>query len=245
MKIIVYKITNEENNKVYIGQTTRSLKKRLYDHITKSNNGMQRKFHKAISDIGKEKFKISQICECTNNEIANILELYFIKKYNSIIEGYNTNMQSIISDSNRGIKNGMYGKIGKKSIIARPIIAIKYDDTISEWDSMNLFCNENKECDVRNVQAVAAGKRSICSNYCFFYSEEYTEEKLIEKRSKSAFSRRVTLLDKDNNLIKHFKNLDEAALETNISKHAISYRIKNKNKNENESYFVYDFKIFK
>lgn len=243
MEIKIYKITNINNNKVYIGQTTRSLKTRMYDHIAKANSGMQRKLQKAIVEFGKEKFKIEQICICSDAKTADELELYYIKKYNSIENGYNT--RNLAAGSfNRGSQNGMYGKKGNKSPSARPIITVKYDDNIAEWESMSLFCEANPECDIRNVQAAAVGKRNLCCNFVIFYKENYSEDKLIEIRKKSK-SKRITWLDENKELIKHFENLEEAKKETKISKATITNRIKNGIKNKDKSYFVYDFKIFK
>ena len=244
MKIKIYKITNKINNKVYIGQTSRPLKKRLWDHITKANRGLKRKFHLAISELGKENFEIEEIAETDSKEVANEIELNMMKMFDSIENGYNTYLQTAGSN-NRGSSNGMAGKFGAKNTTSRSIIAVYYDDSITEWESMSLFCEANPECDVRNVQAVAAGRRSTANNFTFFYKKDFSEEKVKEKREKAAFQKRVTLLDENGNLIKHFKDLDSAAEETKISKCTIRYRIKKNNKNEDKSYFVYDLKIFK
>lgn len=243
-EIIIYKITNSCNEKVYIGQTTRTLKKRLYDHFSKANKGLKRKLHVAISELGKENFEIKEIAKTYDKKIADFLELEMIKKYDSIENGYNTYFQAGGS-SNRGSSNGMSGKTGVMNTCSRPIIAVYYDDTITEWESMNLFCKANPECDIRNVQAVAAGKRPVVNYFTIFYKEEFSEKKVKEKREKSPQQKRVTLLDKNGVLIKHFKSLDEATKETKISKAAIRYRIEKENKNEDGSYFVYDLKIFK
>lgn len=244
MEIMIYKITNSCNDKIYIGQTTQSLKKRLYNHVTKANSGMQRKFHKAIAELGKENFKIEQLIIATTKEAADKLETFFMKHFDAINNGYNT-IDRAAGSFNRGADNGMAGKTGNSNPCSRPIIAVYYDDTITEWESMSLFCEANKECDVRNVQAVAAGKRAVANNFVIFYKEEFSEEKVKEKREKSLFQRRVTLLDKDKNLIKHFRTLEEASKETGVLKSTLSRRIKKGNKNEDGSYFVYDLKIFK
>ena len=55
---IIYKITNDVNNKVYIGQTTSLIENRWERHCEELDNT---KFHKAIKEIGKEHFTISVI----------------------------------------------------------------------------------------------------------------------------------------------------------------------------------------
>ena len=58
-KMIIYKITNTINNKIYIGQTTRTLKERIADYkkeaIYKPNN---RPISRAINKYGIENFKL-------------------------------------------------------------------------------------------------------------------------------------------------------------------------------------------
>ena len=244
MDVKVYKITNKINEKVYIGQTTRTLKKRLWDHISKANKGLQRKFHIAIAEFGKENFEIEELALVHSKEVADKLELDFITKFDSIKNGYNSYLQAAGS-ANRGTLNGMAGKNGSLNVTSRPIVVVYYDDTITEWESMSMFCDAKKECDIRNVQAVAAGRRATTNHYVIFYKEDFSEEKVIEKRLKSSFQRRITLLNKNGGLIKHFKNIEEASNHSKTHKQTVSRRIKKNIKNEDESYFVYDFKIFK
>lgn len=244
MEIKIYKITNSCNEKIYIGQTTRELKKRMYDHITKANAGIQRKFHLAIAELGKDNFKIEQIAIATNRETADKLETFFITSLDTIKSGYNT-IDRASGSFNRGTANGMSGMKGKLSPIAREIISINYDDTIKEWESISSFCEVHPNFDVRNVQAVAAGKRAVCHEYTFFYKEEFSEEKVEAKRALSKQNRRITLLDKNGKLIKHFKGLEEAAVYMKQTKINISCKITNNKKNKDGSYFVYDLKIFK
>ena len=244
MEIKIYKITNSCNEKIYIGQTTRELKKRMYDHITKANAGIKRKFHLAIAELGKDNFKIEQIAIATNRETADKLETFFITSLDTIKSGYNT-IDRASGSFNRGTANGMSGMKGKLSPIAREIISINYDDTIKEWESISSFCEVHPNFDVRNVQAVAAGKRAVCHEYTFFYKEEFSEEKVEAKRALSKQNRRITLLDKNGKLIKHFKGLEEAAVYMKQTKINISCKITNNKKNKDGSYFVYDLKIFK
>jgi len=49
---IIYLATNKENNKKYIGATTKSINIRKEDHLQKSNNGYGHEFHNAIHTYG-------------------------------------------------------------------------------------------------------------------------------------------------------------------------------------------------
>ena len=87
--MIIYKITNTKNGKVYIGQTTRTLRLRWEQHIRNAKNGGMSKFYKAIRKYGPESFKVETLCTAYSKEELNDLEIYFIHKYNSIEKGYN------------------------------------------------------------------------------------------------------------------------------------------------------------
>ena len=80
MKYLVYKITNDINNKIYIGQTTESLEHRFTRHC-----GYQLQddtyFHRVIKKYGKEHFKIELICECSSQEELDQKEFEYISSY--------------------------------------------------------------------------------------------------------------------------------------------------------------------
>ena len=87
---IIYKITNEVNDMVYIGVTTSSIEKRWTEHKN-SYNRSYRKHRALYGDMckyGIEKFKIEKIAEC-NDEERFVKEQYYIDKYNSFVNGYN------------------------------------------------------------------------------------------------------------------------------------------------------------
>jgi group I intron endonuclease len=89
--MIIYKVTNLLNGKVYIGQTKRSLESRWaqHQHAVKSKYGFC-KLQKAINEIGADNFSIEQIDSAATKEEANEKEVFWIKFYNATIDGYNT-----------------------------------------------------------------------------------------------------------------------------------------------------------
>lgn len=88
--MIIYKITNTENGKVYIGQTIRSLSHRRSQHITRALKGdRDHKLYMAMRKYGIDKFRFEEICSVLSPEYLNELETYFIAKYDSFAHGYN------------------------------------------------------------------------------------------------------------------------------------------------------------
>jgi group I intron endonuclease len=86
---VVYKIINIINNKIYIGYTKNSLKKRFRGHIKKSKTNSNRKLSNAIIKYGPENFKITKISESSSKQEALELEIKYIKNFNSFEKGYN------------------------------------------------------------------------------------------------------------------------------------------------------------
>ena len=89
---IIYKVTNQANNKVYIGQTIQTLNERITKHYykAKQENEYDTHFINALRKYPKENFIWKIIDEAETQEELNTKEKYWIKFYNSIEEGYNT-----------------------------------------------------------------------------------------------------------------------------------------------------------
>ena len=84
--MIVYKIENRVNGKIYVGRTIRTLNTRIYQH--KHNN--KSLIGRAIQKYGWENFSVEIIEECDTFEKLVEREIYWIKKLNSKVpNGYN------------------------------------------------------------------------------------------------------------------------------------------------------------
>ena len=82
----IYKITNDINDKVYIGETTRTLDTRFNEHCFDKRSTSQ--IHKAIQELGWQHFKIEEIEQVPLDKIYE-REAYWVKEYNSFYNGYN------------------------------------------------------------------------------------------------------------------------------------------------------------
>ncbi len=81
----IYIIQNNFNNKVYIGQTTKTIEERYKQHLSCKDNSA---IHQSMRKHGIENFYVSKIEECPNEKL-NEREVYWIKYYNSYKNGYN------------------------------------------------------------------------------------------------------------------------------------------------------------
>lgn len=96
--MIIYKVTNAVNGKVYIGQTTQTLEKRWKNHLHDMKYNTNNKFYNAIKKYGCESF-IKEVIEenIQSEEKLSNREKYWIKYYNSYKEGYNSTIGGEIS----------------------------------------------------------------------------------------------------------------------------------------------------
>lgn len=84
--MIIYKITNNVNGKIYIGQTVRTLEERLSEHKRKKVSLISKAFDK----YGFENFTVEQIDSAESIDELNELEFKYIREYDSITpNGYN------------------------------------------------------------------------------------------------------------------------------------------------------------
>jgi len=85
--LIIYKIQNKINGKIYIGQTIRTLKKRINGHL---NQTRCYRIHRALLKYDIDNFDISILATAKTIEELNILEEKYIEEYNSLSpNGYN------------------------------------------------------------------------------------------------------------------------------------------------------------
>lgn len=88
--MIIYKITNDINGKVYVGQTIRPLDIRWKAHSYRALSGSPYAIHSAIRKYGIEHFHIEQIDVAVSQSELDSKEKYWISKLNTLTpNGYN------------------------------------------------------------------------------------------------------------------------------------------------------------
>lgn len=86
----IYKITNKINNKVYIGQTTKTISERFQRHKNDAlSNRLNTHLAKAIRKYGVENFIIEQIDTAKTQQELTEKEYYWINFYDATHKGYN------------------------------------------------------------------------------------------------------------------------------------------------------------
>ena len=144
---VIYKITNNINNKIYIGQSIDfATRERLHEEsgFNKNSKCYNYPLYNAIRKYGIENFSIEIIDHGNSLEELNIKEIHYIQKYNSVIDfgkgcnldsGGNNESKSKFTKalSQRGENNPSYGKFGDKSHRAVKVINL---DNLNVYGSM-------------------------------------------------------------------------------------------------------------
>ena len=161
----IYKITNVQNNKVYIGQTIRPIQDRFHRHINDAlNNILDTHFTRAIRKYGKDNFIIEQIDQAQTQDELNKKEQYWIQYYNSVQNGYNetdaiskcggNTYQSKTEKEMEVIKEKIrQTKLGAKNPMAKKIKRINI--ITNKVDIFDTIISCAKACGIKN------GKTSI------------------------------------------------------------------------------------
>lgn len=91
----IYLIENDINDKIYIGKTLKSTEYRFREHIRDAfmyrDRDANNKFYNALRKYGAEHFRARCIGKFNADEL-NDMEIYYIKKYNSYKNGYNSTL---------------------------------------------------------------------------------------------------------------------------------------------------------
>lgn len=111
--MIVYKIENKINGKIYIGQTVTTVEHRIKRHLREFGCPA---IHRALNKYGLENFEISILDTAKTQDELNELEIKYIQEYGSMGEkGYNLTEGGIggskpqTQESKEKIRRGLLG----------------------------------------------------------------------------------------------------------------------------------------
>lgn len=178
--MIIYKAQNLINNKIYIGQTVLNLETRKRQHINAWRYGKTYPFALAIKKYGIENFSWEIIFEddFVTIEELNDKESYYIKMYNSSVDGHGYNLRACgenkflseetklkISEAQRGEKNHMYGKTGALNPTSK---RVKNITTGVVYDSAS-ECSRIEGLQLSHICSVCRGDRGSTGGFVFRY----------------------------------------------------------------------------
>lgn len=208
---IVYKITNQLNNKSYIGITTRSLAQRWTEHVREAFNpnsdGYNTIFKKALRKYNIDVWKKEIIdTGATNLETLKEQEKYWINFYNTYAfsdksQGYNSTFGG----------DGVYSTLNNVPIDSFDIISGK---RIRHYSSI-VEAERDIGCRIDCIGRLNHSSGGLC----FLYHElveDLTPEELTDYVH-SLYPYLVYQLDLEGNLLQIFRNTTQAAQITKCS----------------------------
>lgn len=115
----IYLIENRVNGMKYVGQTKRSVKARLGQHVRDSRRELfTHSLQQAIKEHGKDNFSIRIIDVADSKTGADIKENYWIKELGTMNNGYNRSSGVGYSGCGRRIMNCETGEIFESIVSA-------------------------------------------------------------------------------------------------------------------------------
>lgn len=190
--MLIYKATNIENGKCYIGQTTKTLEHRKREHLDSAKNPIFR-FHRAIKMYGADKFIWEVIDTANTVDELNEKEGYWIEHYDSYNNGYN---------DTKGDLNPMnYEKVKQRhdETMRSPEVRKKISDTMKRHVAYGTFFTEEHR---RKISEKLKGNKHGLG--------KKRPQHAIESTAR-ALKKSVYCIDKDGNFVKEFEYVRDAA----------------------------------
>lgn len=189
----IYKITNTINNKSYIGKSS-DIENRFKYHKTNFNNLREwnKTLYKAFRKYGLENFTFEVIEELDDyNEKSNEREIFWIKYYNSFINGYN---ETVGGDGGITVSNPRekYGKITTDEVIylRKRYLECKYPASYI-WE-----CEFKNKISKRGFQAIWLGQNAKEIMPEIFTQENKEKQIRLSRAYEGVLRRRVSLQEK-------------------------------------------------
>jgi group I intron endonuclease len=130
--MIIYRITNKLNNKIYIGQTIYTLDIRWKKHLWNVKHRKNVYLYNAINHYGPENFLIEEIEKCTNINELNQRETYWIQYYKSNQKEFGYNMTT--GGDNRTLNPELVAKIAKTRRDKNQHLSVEHKQAISNFN---------------------------------------------------------------------------------------------------------------
>lgn len=225
----IYKYTNLINNKIYIGQTRKSLEERA---INGSNYKGSTYFYNAIKQYGWENFKGEVLEEVDSVEMANKREKFYINLYNSTNKdiGYNITSVGWNCEMAEETKNIISEKAKEryKDKTKNPMYGKKHSEESLEKMSLKKQGINNPMYGVKMSEESKEKRAKTIKENNIYLGHEWTDEerKRVSKRmQKQADKWRKKILCIEDNLI--FNSITDAAKYYGVSVSTLSGHLHN------------------
>lgn len=201
--MFIYKIVNDINEYVYVGQTVLSLQERFRQHLISVKQGSKSKFHSAMRELGTEHFSIECICECNADEM-DLLEFSYIVHYMELGISYNE-----VKGKYENPMNVLEVKQRHDEIMRSKDVRKRISDTMKAIVSERGFTEEHRS----KISAKLKGNQH--------FKGKKLSDNHKEALAKSHY-KKLAMYDENDNLEKVFNSVKEAyayTVDSKISTH--------------------------
>ena len=212
--MLIYKATNKNTGKSYIGQTIKPLNHRISEHkhhaLQKNDNT---KFYNSIRKHGFDAFEwivLEESQEWSKNELDE-KEKYYIKLYDSVNNGYNT------------LEGGQCSTLdGEKIAIScgsKPFYAFNIKgEFLGEYINKKAFAREYNIADQRIVEMVQ--NKTLSANGIIIIDKENYSLELLQYRLKNCIKKLpfIAINKITQEKSKVFTSIEECKRELNLPK---------------------------
>lgn len=212
----IYLIKNRVNDKIYIGQTKRTIELRWKEHLYEASKSINKQcpyFHRAIKKYGEKSFEIIQLDTASTKEELNLKEIYYIKLYNSNnpLVGYN-------------LTKG--GESGKTTEVCQLDLNGKL---IAQYNSI-AEASKKTGCCSSAIIGCCINRYNSSLGYQWCYTKNLANRINIPASTKRQTNIPVVQLDEDDNIIKVWDSIAEAEQALSIPHSKISAVCRGKRK---------------
>lgn len=215
----IYKIWNNVNDKIYIGQTIKSINERFMEHIylSRMDDDCRNKhyIHRAISKYGENKFHIQEILKISRNDINNLKQdLNYFEQY------YICNLKSLSTERGYNISNGGQNK----SYLEKSVDKYTIDGVFLEtFQSVNCAAKiENISSGL--ISSCCKGKISVCNGSVWRYHGEPFNKYSVKINTGYFKTKKVNCYSLDNIFLKTYDSISDAGRDVGLKN---SYHITN------------------
>jgi group I intron endonuclease len=186
----IYRATNIITGKQYVGFTSRTIEQRVTQHkYLALNQNSQTKFHKSIREFGWDNYVFEIIYQSKENVPSDesytltVMEDYFIRENNTIVDGYNQAQGGAGFPVMRGEEHPFFGKsheeifgkersdeikeklrknqTGPNNVVYRPEVRKKFDGLANPAADQTIYKWEN----LKTKEKVFATRYEMCIGY--------------------------------------------------------------------------------
>ena len=191
--MLIYKITNKLNGKVYIGQTTKTLDQRRKGHIQAAKNGVNHHLYNAMNKYGIENFEFEEICRTNSKSELNYLEAKYILEYDSVRNGYNMGYGG---DNN--VMDSPIVKDKHDKIMRSDDVRLKISQSMKQYRKENPFTEEHRQ----KISEKLKGNKH-------FAGHTITEDH--KKALNKSHFKKVYCINHNNEIVAKFNNVQSAS----------------------------------